>query len=145
MAFKDRLREAIEARHLTQAEAAHKSGISQSYLSRLLNGTSIPAVDVAVPLAKALNVSMDWLCEVGQVGDLSADEVQLLGEYRQLDEGGRYYVRVMIGQLMEYITTHPPLAEVFRRQMTSGTKGIRRAEDKGPDLTGHAPLDKIAS
>lgn len=60
--FAQRLREEIEYSGLLQKEVAEKAGIKKRALDMYL-GTqcSMPPADVAVKLAKALNVSVEYL------------------------------------------------------------------------------------
>ena len=62
MTFADRLREEIEFLGLTRKELAYKADIKQRALDMYL-GTqaSMPPADVAVRIAKALDVSVEYL------------------------------------------------------------------------------------
>lgn len=59
--FASRLRDALSARNMTQAELAQKSGISKSSISRYLSGAWKGKQDSVYALAKALDVSESWL------------------------------------------------------------------------------------
>ena len=49
--------------NLTQAELADKIGVSQYIISWYERGFKIPNFDTAIRLAKALNVSLDYLAD----------------------------------------------------------------------------------
>lgn len=60
--FAQRLREEIEYSGLLQREVAEKAGIKKRALDMYLGAQgSMPPADVAVKLAKALNVSVEYL------------------------------------------------------------------------------------
>lgn len=60
--FSDRLREQIDFLGLSQKDAASRAGVKKRALDMYLGGQqSIPRADVAVKLAKALNVTVEYL------------------------------------------------------------------------------------
>lgn len=63
----DRLREAREARQLTQIELASMVGVSDQQIYRYETSKSVPTADVLMRIAKTLEVSIDYL--VGLVDD----------------------------------------------------------------------------
>ena len=64
--FGSRLREAREAKHMTQAELCRAVGISKSTLSHCESGHRMPKMEYVVAIAKALDVELTWLCCVGE-------------------------------------------------------------------------------
>ena len=60
--FVSRLKEAKEKKGITIKELADQCGVSTSAINRYLAETSMPTLDVAINMSKALNVSLDWLC-----------------------------------------------------------------------------------
>lgn len=50
-----------EMRHITQRELAETADISPQYLSNIENGKAVPSADIAMRIAKALNVTCDSL------------------------------------------------------------------------------------
>lgn len=65
MSFNENLRTLRLARGLTQPALAEKTGIEQSYLSKLENGRSKPSEDVLTRLAHALDVKAEALLQNG--------------------------------------------------------------------------------
>jgi transcriptional regulator with XRE-family HTH domain len=64
MTFKDRLRNIIEYKGLLMKQVALSAGIKQStFLSYVDARGRIPPADVAVKIAKVLNVSVEYLIE----------------------------------------------------------------------------------
>jgi transcriptional regulator with XRE-family HTH domain len=64
-----RLRRLREQRDLTLTEAAARTGISKSTLSRLENGQRRPSLELLLPLAQAYRVPLDDLVGAPEVGD----------------------------------------------------------------------------
>lgn len=62
MGFKENLRDEISYQGLMIKEVAEKAGIKAGSLSNYLKeNSSVPSADVAVKIAKALNVSVEYL------------------------------------------------------------------------------------
>lgn len=59
--FKNRLLIAMNYRNITQIELSQKSGVDKGSISHYLKGTYEPKLGKAQKLAKALNVSLEWL------------------------------------------------------------------------------------
>lgn len=77
--FAQRLREEIESSGLLQREVAEKAGIKKRALDMYLGAQgSMPPADVAIKLAKALNVSVEYLVTgVKTENDSSPNQIQL--------------------------------------------------------------------
>jgi transcriptional regulator with XRE-family HTH domain len=56
-----RIKKTIKERKTTQPEVADKADISKSYLHNIKAGISKPSIRVLARIAKALNVSIDYL------------------------------------------------------------------------------------
>ena len=59
--FSERLVKARKKRQLTQKAAAALIGIQASSLSAYEGGRKTPSVEIAMQIAKAYDVSLDWL------------------------------------------------------------------------------------
>ncbi|MFC5175236.1 helix-turn-helix domain-containing protein [Nocardioides taihuensis] len=64
-----RLRRVREQRGLTLTDAAARTGISKSTLSRLENGQRKPSLELLLPLAQTYRVPLDDLVGAPEVGD----------------------------------------------------------------------------
>ena len=68
--FSQRLREARERQGLTAAELSRRSDVAaqslNSYESASSKNRKEPKIGSAIKLAKALNVSLDWLCNIDE-------------------------------------------------------------------------------
>lgn len=51
-------------RGLSQTELAERVGVRSASISGYESGKASPSVDVLIKLAKALNVSLDYLCSI---------------------------------------------------------------------------------
>ena len=58
MLIGDRLREFREAKHLSQGDIEKRTGLFRSYVSRVENGHSVPAVETLEKFARALEVPL---------------------------------------------------------------------------------------
>ncbi len=82
--YYERIRDTRESKGFTQKRLAELAGIAPGSLSAYENGNKTPPVDVATRLAKALEVSLDWLFgwELNEVMSLEpktyADIIRLL-------------------------------------------------------------------
>jgi len=64
-----RLRRVREQRGMTLTDAAQRTGISKSTLSRLENGQRRPSLELLLPLAQVYRVPLDDLVGAPEVGD----------------------------------------------------------------------------
>lgn len=69
MFFADRVREARKEAGLSQADLAKRVRVHKSEISNYENGTH-PAYWNLIELARALNVSLDWLCGLSSKREL---------------------------------------------------------------------------
>ena len=68
--FTKRLRLKMTQKGLTQVELAKLANVSQNSISKWLNGESVPSIDKAQSLAKALGLSVGDL-----IGDFGTNEI----------------------------------------------------------------------
>ena len=59
----EHLRVEAKVQGLTQAELAHRSGLSPAQISRIFKLQSTPSLDALYGIARALNKPMDQICE----------------------------------------------------------------------------------
>lgn len=67
-AFHERLREAMEIRHLRQSDLCEITGIPKSAMSQYVKGSFEPKQDRLWAIAKALNVNEAWLMGYANIG-----------------------------------------------------------------------------
>ena len=89
-----RLRTARDRMGLTQADLANRIGVSERQISDRENKDGVMNSNSLAAIAKELDVSIDWLCDLTnemhghQQGALTDDESNLLIAYRKLDVNG---------------------------------------------------------
>ena len=101
-----RLREAMEAAHMKQADLARATELSKGGISNYVMGRYEPKSDIVSKLAKALNCSEMWLMGYDVPKErktnspdepkLTAGEEMLLKLFRQIPEENRAMVLEMI-------------------------------------------------
>ena len=67
--FKERLTEALQARHMRAAELARRTGLSKARISQYVNGKFVPKPEALLDIAKVLGVSELWL--LGKTDDMT--------------------------------------------------------------------------
>lgn len=78
MASPNRVREQREARGLTQIALAERSRLTRQSVGAIEAGRAVPAVDVALRIAHALECHVEWL--FGETEEIPALDVELTGE-----------------------------------------------------------------
>ncbi len=107
--IKDRVRQARKARALTQAELAKMAGLSTDGVVRIESGRSNPRPDSVQGLARALDVSVEYLT-TGQSGvtatltasarPADADLTEMIAEARRESEStGGYFDQILAAKL----------------------------------------------
>lgn len=90
--FKDRLKQAMVEREVSQAELAAKIGKGKSSVSQYLSGKNVPKMDVQRQIAEVLDCSVEWLNSEVPANDTStnglknvsiADAAKILGKSEQ--------------------------------------------------------------
>ena len=75
--LKDRLKYALEYRHMRPVDLCEKTDISQSTMSQYLSGYAEPKKARLAKIANALNVEPTWLMGIGDMGPKECDEWNL--------------------------------------------------------------------
>ena len=91
MGFKENLKNELEYQGLLVKELAQKSGIKKQTLDNYLSThNSIPHADIAVKIAQALNVTVEYLITGENAKEnsenFSAEEKKLVAAFRNLSE-----------------------------------------------------------
>ena len=96
--FGERLLAAREARELSQTELAQKAGLQPAAIGHFERNRRKPSFANVRALAKALNVSSDYL--LGRTADLKGATTAFRGE-EQLSEADREHIQMMINLMTE--------------------------------------------
>lgn len=75
MEFGERLLLVLKEKEITQRELAEKININETALSRYVNGSRKPRMDILVNIARALNVSVEYLTGKEE-GEIEFQEVK---------------------------------------------------------------------
>lgn len=90
--FAERLKRFRKAKNMTQQELADRLGVSNKSVSRWESGGGYPDVDVLVPLARNLGVTVDdLLCDVPPIRTLNTADWQNLLSFAFAIGGGVGY------------------------------------------------------
>ncbi|MBM9546127.1 helix-turn-helix transcriptional regulator [Leptospira sp. 201903074] len=57
----NRFRELIKSLSLTQKDFAIRIGVSQGFVSEIINGKNLPSQETLTKISKEFNVNLDWL------------------------------------------------------------------------------------
>jgi transcriptional regulator with XRE-family HTH domain len=88
-----RLREAMEEKHMTIRQLADITGISEDSIKAIRSGkTKSPGILLMISIADALDSTMDGLLHRQS---LTMDELRLLSKYRRLNSHGKCMVNLM--------------------------------------------------
>lgn len=101
--FARRVREAMEVKQFSQGQLAIRSGLRQNHISLITLGQREPGVLHAAALARALGVTLDWLCGLpdNTGATLTPDEDEVLRIYRTAKAQGNGAMALHLIQAME--------------------------------------------
>ena len=107
--FVSALKTALETQNMTVSELCEKTEIDVDTCNQYLTGEHAPTLEHLVELAKALDVSIDYL--LGQVPKISQAEKKLLNAFENLSEDNQ---DIIIGKTKELLREqrfdNPPVA-----------------------------------
>ena len=101
-----RLKELRESRRLNQEGLAIKLSVSQSTISAYEVGERTPDLETLIAISNLFDVSIDYLVGLSEVrhsimqSDLSPDELEYLGKYRETSELNREKIKAYIEGLL---------------------------------------------
>jgi len=107
MGFKENLKSELNYKGMLVKELAQKTGISKHTLDNYLNVREIiPTLDIAIKIAKALNVSVEYLATgeetLHNYEAISHDKAKLMHNYNLLNENDRKIVIEHIQLLLKH-------------------------------------------
>lgn len=110
MSFKENLKEEITYQGLLLKEVAAKAGLPPNTISNYLrSNSSIPSVDIAYKIAKALNVSVEYLVtgsndfsskNNSDHNNYSAETRLFADKFEQLSPKEKQLVKVLINEMI---------------------------------------------
>lgn len=102
MSFKDNLREELNFQGFMIKDLAEQTGINQASLSNYLReNSSIPSADVAVKIAQALNVTVEYLVtgknsKIIKNEELSCEVVRIVKKLNKVSKENLHHIEVLI-------------------------------------------------
>lgn len=149
-AFAEKLKRAIDEKGITQAELAKTVGTSPANISNYVKAKAFPPVDILVELAKALEKSLDWLCNKGKknrdfinietVGDAAriVEALKTLGEVRATWTNYQYRgdtvyfpaIEFCGGELQKFIEDEHKMLEILQAGTIEKTLFDRWMQDR---------------
>lgn len=138
----ERIRGAREKKGLMQSELAQLVGVkSGAVISNWENDLNKPNADQLVNLCRALGVTLSYLLDYHNVdvGELSEDEMNLVGNFRALDDTGKEHVKTVLNWENERIassqevTAQMPVRIIQYFQKVSAGSGQIIEDDLPPE------------
>jgi transcriptional regulator with XRE-family HTH domain len=83
MKIGERITQARKQLKWSQADLGHKVGVSREIIGRYERGEVSPSIDVAIKIAEAMDVSLDYLAG-GNVAHFDNKTIQLINEIEEL-------------------------------------------------------------
>ena len=98
MQFLDIFPKLLNSHNVTQKQLAEYLGIRQLTISEWKTKNKIPNVETLIKIAQYFNVSLDYLL-TGEEKNLSSDEVELISNYRNLDNHDKSMARTILSAI----------------------------------------------
>lgn len=97
--FWNNVKSELEYQGLTQKELSEKTGISLGTIKNQLCRNVMPNTEYAFKIAKALNVTVEYLMTGNNLPGLNDDEMEVLRLYKQLNEPNKAMVKQLLSAL----------------------------------------------
>lgn len=88
--FKKRLQTLLEEKNMNQKELAKQSGVTEVTISRYVNGSRKPRIEIVNKLAEVLNTTTDYLLGNSDIKKPYNDEKQFPTEFTSPEEAVRF-------------------------------------------------------
>lgn len=97
----ERITQLRKQHQLSQDELAKKISVSRTIIGNYERGTNTPSIEVLLKLAKAFNVSVDYLIGEGQLSRIDNDLLKRIEDIEQLDEQTREHLFFLIDNVIK--------------------------------------------
>ena len=107
MGFKENLKEELTYKGMLVKDLAEKTGLNQASLSNYLReNSSIPSADIAVKIAKALNVSVEYLVSGKDrlIIEKEVFDIQIIQIAKKLSKINKDDLKHIIALIESYLT-----------------------------------------
>ncbi len=99
--FVNRIDEILEKKRLKRAALCEDLKLSATAITDWARRGTIPAADIALKIAKYLNVSLEWLITGTEPEGLTQEEREILEKWNSLEEGQKETVTILLNALSE--------------------------------------------
>ena len=101
MKIVERIDETLKLKGLNRVDLSKAMEIKPQNVSSWSTRGTIPAADIALKIAKYLNVSLEWLITGTEPEGLSLEEREILEKWNSLEEGQKETVTILLNALAE--------------------------------------------
>ena len=97
--FWDNIKSEVEFQGISYKELADNTGLLLQSIYNGISRKTSPSVDTAFKIAKALNVTVEYLMTGNNLPGLNDDEMEVLRLYKQLNEPNKAMVKQLLSAL----------------------------------------------
>ena len=119
------LRELLTSRGISQKWLADEADTTEATISRYMSGKNQPEISIVVNIAKALNVSMDFLCGLTDTAtpkeSLGREIHLLLRCYERADAHDKKTIWTILERYMDAREKESPISSSFTETKTDKT------------------------
>lgn len=97
--FKMRIRTLMSEQKMSEDEFAKRTGFHKEEKDNYLYGNKVPSIEDLIKIAKALNVSVDYLLNISRRKRISSEEELMLQSFNRCDDECKKYLLAKAGVL----------------------------------------------
>lgn len=101
MKIVERINEICKKKGIVRKEISNTLNMPDNCFSNWSARGTIPAADIALKIAKYLNVSLEWLITGTESEGLSLEEREILEKWNSLEEGQKETITILLNALAE--------------------------------------------
>ncbi len=107
----ERITQLRKQHNLSQQELADKVGASRTIIGNYERDINTPSIDVLLKLAKAFNVSVDFIIGEGQLSSFDKDVLNRIEDIERLDPDTRQHLFFLIDNVIQNYKTKQAFAK----------------------------------
>lgn len=97
----ERISQLRKQHQLSQDDLAKKVGVSRTIIGNYERASNTPSIEVLLKLAKAFNVSVDYLVGEGQISNFDKDMLKRLEDIELLDDQTKEHLFFLIDNVIK--------------------------------------------
>lgn len=101
----ERIMQLRKQHNLSQQELADKVGASRTIIGNYERDTNTPSIDVLLKLAKAFNVSVDFLIGEGELSSFDKEVLKRIEDIERLDPDTKKHLFFLIDNVIQNFKT----------------------------------------